>query len=418
MKTLVVLTLLALPAVAAAQDSEWPQFRGPKRDGVSTDTGLLKQWPADGPKLLWEGKGAGRGYSSVAITGGRVYTIGDDQKDEYAVCFEEKTGKQVWKVKLGPSYNEHGDKEGWQSSRSTPTVDGKQLYCLTPHGELVALESAGGKEIWRKGLTGDLGGRKGDGWGYGESPLVDGDRVMVTPGGSKATMACLEKMTGKTVWTSAVPNDRGAGHGSIVTAEIGKVKVYVNTTAGGAFGVRAEDGKLLWNYPIEKTTAVIPTPIVRGDLVFFCAGYNRGGALLKQAPSTDGVSMQEVYGLKQEMNNKHGGVILVGDHLYGDSNDGGAPWCADLATGAQKWKGRGSGKGSASLTAADGHLYIRYSDGKMVLAKASPEAYTEVSSFKIPHSGGRPSWSHPVVAGQKLFLREGNFVLCYGLKGS
>jgi outer membrane protein assembly factor BamB len=191
--------------------------------------------------------------------------------------------------------------------------------------------------------------------------------------------------------------------------------VYVQTTSSGALGVRAKDGMVLWTYPL-KGTAVIPTPIVRGELVFIDVGYNVGGALLRQVPDGDGVKMEEVYGLKQDLNNKHGGIVLVGDFLFGDKNDGGIPFCAELMTGKVRWSSRGSGTRSASVTAADGHLYIRYADGTMVLVPAKPEEYKEVGSFKIPQSGKRPSWSHPVVADGKLFLREGDFILCYDIK--
>ncbi len=405
------------PAAGAA---DWPQWRGPKRDGLSADTGLLKAWPSDGPALLWEAKGAGRGYASVAVADGRIYTMGDgpstaEDKDEYLLCFEEATGKQAWKAKLGPAWN--SGQANWQSSRSTPTLDGEVLYALTAHGTLHCLELAGGKERWKKSLQRDFGGRKGDGWGYSESPLVDGDRLVCTPGGDRSTVVCLNKLTGETVWTAAAPNDRGAGHASIVVTEIGKERVYVTTTAGGALGVRASDGKFLWNYPIDRTTAVIPTPIIRGDLVFFSAGYNRGGALLRQVAGPDGgVKVEEVYGLKTELNNKHGGVVLVGDFLYGDTNDSGTPWCAELMTGKQRWRQRGSGRGSAAIGYADGHLYVRYADGRLALVKAVPEEYKEISSFKIPHSGDRPSWSHPVIAGGKLFLREGDHILCYNVR--
>ncbi len=398
----------------------WPQWRGPNRDDHSPDTGLLKTWPQGGPPLLWEAKGAGRGYASVAIAAGKLYTMGDgpstaDDKDEYLLCFDEATGKQLWKAKLGPPWN--SGQPNWQSSRSTPTVDGDLVYVLTPHGDLVCLETAGGKERWRKNLKKDFGGKKGDGWGYSESVLVDGEKLVCTPGGPKTTMAALDKKTGETIWTAAVPNNRGAGHASIVIAEVGQTRVYVQTTAGGEIGVRAKDGKVLWTYPIDRTTAVIPTPIVRGDLVFFTAGYGRGGALLRQVPTPDGgVKVEEVYPLQKPLANKHGGVILVGDYLYGDTDSSGMPYCAEFLTGKVRWKKRGSGRGSASLTYADGNLYVRYESGTLALVPASPEDYKEVSSFKIPHSGNRPSWSHPVVIGGKLFLREGDYILCYDLR--
>lgn len=413
--------LLALtPGYAAEPKGEWPTFRGPKRTGVSTETGLLQSWPQDGPALVWETPGVGRGYSSLAIADGRIFTLGDntslaDDQDEYLLAFEQATGKPLWQAKTGKPWNE--GPESWQSSRSTPTVDGPRVYVLTAHGELVCCETATGKEKWRKNMKEDFAGAKGDSWGYSESVTIDGDRLICTPGGETNTMVALQKETGEVIWSMAQPKNRGAGHASIVIADAGGTQVYVQTTASGAIGVRASDGKLLWSYEIDNTTAVIPTPIVQGDLVFFTAGYGRGGALLKQIPGDGGnVTIEEIYPLNRALANKHGGIVLVGDYLFGDSDDGGLPFCAEFMTGKNQWKKRGSGKGSAAFTAADGRLYILFADGTMVLAKASPDDYEEVGSFKVPGSGERPSWAHPVVLNGKLYLREQDRILCYDIK--
>ncbi|NDH95213.1 MAG: pyrrolo-quinoline quinone, partial [Planctomycetia bacterium] len=249
------------------------------------------------------------------------------------------------------------------------------------------------------------------------SVLIDGDRLVCTPGGQRATMVALDKKTGRQLWTCSFPDDRGAGHASIVISEVGGKRVYVQTTASGAFGVDAETGRLLWSYPIDKTTAVIPTPIVRDDLVYMVAGYKRGGALLRQIPEGNGgVTIEEVYGLKPELANKHGGVVLVGNHLYGCADDKQIIICADLETGETVWKERGSGKNSVAIAAADGHLYLRYQDGTMALAKADPSGFVEVSSFQIPGSGDRPSWAHPVILDGRLYLREGDTILCYDIQ--
>jgi outer membrane protein assembly factor BamB len=413
------LAFCAVVTSTFAATPSWPTFRGADRTAVSEETGLLQEWPAEGPKLLWETAGAGRSYSSLAIADGKIFTLGDapstaEDKDEYLLCFDEATGKPLWKTKTGKPWS--SGNETWQSSRSTPTVDGERVYVLTPYGDLVCCSSIEGNELWRKNLKSDFGGNKADGWGYSESVLVDGDRLVCTPGGSKATMVALNKKSGETIWKCASEGDRGAGHASIVIATIGGNRVYVTTTGSGAIGVRADDGERLWQYPIDRTTAVIPTPIVRGDLMFFAAGYKRGGALLKQKASGNKVEIEEIYPVNTALANKHGGIVLVGDHLYGDSDDAGIPWCAELMTGEIKWKERGSGKKSASFVAADGRLYIRFADGTMVLAKASPEKYEEVSKFKIPDSGARPSWSHPVVTGGKLYLREQDRILCYDVK--
>ena len=412
-------TALIVTAGSHAGES-WPTFRGADRSGVANESGLLNSWPESGPQLIWTAEGAGRGYSSLAIADGKIYTLGDglstaSDDDEYLVCFDQKSGEQLWKSKTGSPWN--GGSESWQSSRSTPTIDGDRVYVLTAYGELICFTTSS-DEVWRKHLKDDLAGKKADIWGYSESVLIDGEKLVCTPGGEKNTMVALNKVTGETIWTSSRAGDRGAGHASIVIAEVGDTRVYVQTTGSGAMGVRASDGKLLWTYDIKRTTAVIPTPIVRDDLVFFSAGYGTGGALLRQVAKADGeVEAEEIYPTTPELGNKHGGIILVGDYLYGDSDDRGIPFCADLMTGEVKWKSRGSGKKSASVTAADGHLYIRFSDGTMALVKASPEAYEELGSFKVPGSGPRPSWSHPVVLGGRLYLREGDKVHCYELKG-
>jgi outer membrane protein assembly factor BamB len=369
--------------------------------------------------LIWQTAGAGRGYSSLAIADGRIYTLGDapstaSDEHEYLVCFDQADGKQLWKTKTGPAWNE--GKPTWQSSRSTPTVDGDRVYVVTPHGALVCC-STDGQELWRKDLAKEFQGKKADGWGYSESVLVDGDRLVCTPGGPANTMVALDKVTGQTRWTTSRPEDRGAGHSSIVVAHVGATRVYVQATGSGAMGVRADDGKLLWTFDIEQTTAVIPTPIVRDDLVFFVAGYGRGGALLKQVPGAEGeITVEEIYPLKKELGNKHGGVVLVGDYLYGDSEDRGIPYCAELLTGDVKWRSRGAGHDSASLAAADGNLYIHYADGTMTLVKASPDAFEEVGHFEVPGSGERPSWSHPVVLDGKLYVREGDVIVCYDVR--
>lgn len=406
-------------AAAATPGDSWPTFRGPQRTAISPDRGLLTQWPEDGPKLIWKAAGAGRGYSSLAIVDGRIYTLGDglstaEDADEYITCFDQATGKQLWKTKAGPAWND--GKPTWQSSRSTPTIDGDRLYVLTPFGVLICCD-INGKEQWRKDLAQEFGGQKADSWGYSESVLIDGDKLVCTPGGPKNTMVALNKKTGELLWTTPRPEDRGAGHASIVITTVGGTRVYVQSTGSGAMGVRADDGKLLWTFDIDKTTAVIPTPVVRDDLVFFVAGYGRGGALLKQVPSSNGdVAMEVVYPLKKELSNKHGGVVLVGDYLYGDSDDRGIPYCAELMTGDIKWKSRGAGHDSASVAVADGHLYIHYADGTMTLVKASPDEFQEVGHFIVPGSGERPSWAHPVIVDGKLYIREGDVLLCYDVK--
>ncbi|MBX3439252.1 MAG: PQQ-like beta-propeller repeat protein [Planctomycetaceae bacterium] len=418
----VVLALVVCPIVTSATGAsvEWPTFRGSERTAVSDETDLLQEWPAGGPPLLWTAKGAGRGYSSLAIKDGRLFALGDGiagvaDADEYLFCHDLTDGTRLWATRMGAPWTD--GQPTWQSSRSTPTVDDECVYALSANGELVCCDAASGQKRWRKNLKSTFGGTKADSWGYSESVLIDGDRLICTPGGTQATMAALDKRTGETIWTTVREGDVGAGHASIVISEIGGVRVYVQTTGSGALGVRAADGELLWSYPMERTTAVAPTPIIRGDLVFIAAGYKRGGALLRQTADGSGkVAVDEIYPFKPQLANKHGGIVLIGDHLFGDSDDSGILYCADLLTGEITWKARSEGKGSIAVAAADGCLYLHYANGTMVLAKADPEKHVETGLFTVPHSGERPSWAHPVILDGKLYLREHDAILCYGIR--
>lgn len=401
--------------------NDWPTFRGADRTAVSAETGLLQSWPEGGPPLVFDVTGPGRGYSSIAVAGKRIFTLGDntsiaDDQDEYLMAFDRDTGKPLWKLKTGAPWNQ--GQANWQSSRSTPTVDGELVYVVTPDGELVCAETASGSERWRKNLKKDFGGNKGDGWGYSESVLIDGDRLICTPGGEKNTMVALSKKTGDLVWQASRPGDHGAGHASVVISKVGPTKVYVQQTASGPMGVRADDGKLLWTYDFPgKITAVIPTLIVRDDLVFSTTGYNGGGTLLRQVSASDGeVKIEEVYPVNKDLASKHGGLVLIGDDLYGGRQDSNGLFCADLLTGKIKWEHRGAGQNSAAVAAADGCLYFHFANGTMSLVKASPEKYEDLGSFTVPGSGSRPSWAHPVIAGGRLYLREQDHIVCYDIR--
>ena len=400
-----------------AQAEDWPTFRGAGRTAVSAESGLLDSWPSDGPKLLWTAKGAGNGYASPAVVAGRVYTLGDHDNGQFLSCFDGNSGKLVWENKIGDAWNGHPRNPTWNGARATPTVDGDRVYVVDGSGVVVCSSTSDGKVVWQKSLTKEFEGKKADSWGYSESPTIDGPLLICTPGGSKATVVALDKATGETRWTCARPNDEGAGHSSVVISYVGGRKIYVQNTAGGPMGIDAKSGQLLWTYAIKKPTAFIPSPIVKDDYVLSVAGYNTGGALIQQVAGPDGnVSVKEVYGLNKDLDNKHGGVILIGNDLYAGFSDANQIYCHDLVTGAKKWRERGSGQGSTSVIAADGKLFIHYSDGVVGLAKASPEGFNEVSSFKAPGNRDFPSWAHLVVANGKLFVRDGDLISCYDIK--
>jgi outer membrane protein assembly factor BamB len=403
------------------QAEDWPTFRGANRTSVSSERNLLDSWPAAGPKLVWSGTGAGRGYASPAVSQGRIYTLGDgpstaNDQDEYLTCFSAKDGKQLWKTKTGPAWNE--GKVSWQGSRSTPTVDGDRVYVMTPHGVLFCAKTTDGSVVWKRDLKEQFGGKKKDSWGYSESPLIDGQLLLCTPGGTQATVVALDKNSGEEVWRCVRPEDVGAGHSSIVISQVGGQKVYVQNTGGGPMGI-SKDGTLLWDYDMKPPTAFIPSPVIKDNYVFSVGGYGLGGALLQQIPGADGsVAVKEIYGLKPELGNKHGGVILLGNKLYAGAEDKNIIYSADLLTGEVLWEEtRGSGSGSASVISADGKLYIRFQNGVVAMARAAAEEYKEISSFTAPGSGdsNKPSWAHPVIVDGKLLLREDDTILCYDI---
>ncbi|HET9272022.1 MAG TPA: PQQ-binding-like beta-propeller repeat protein, partial [Vicinamibacterales bacterium] len=340
-----------------ASRGNWPGWRGALRDGISTETGLLTSWPQGGPPKIWTATGLGQGYASVSVVGGRIFTTGDRPDGQYALAVDEASGKLLWATKLGSANSAEGERGG---SRSTPSVEGDLLWLTDSDGNVFCLETATGKERWRRSMTREFGGSMMTIWGYAESPLLDGDRVVVTPGGPKAAMVTLDKLTGKEIWRAATPslgqNGRdGAGYSSIVISNGGGVKQYVQLIGSGVIGVRAEDGKFLWNYNrVANGTANIPTPIVTGDYVFTSTGYQTGAALLKLSPDGDGVRAEEIYFLDAgTFQNHHGQMILVDGYVYaGHQHNKGLPICIELATGKVMWGGRiqGAGSGSAAIT--------------------------------------------------------------------
>ncbi|MFO0802399.1 MAG: PQQ-binding-like beta-propeller repeat protein [Gemmataceae bacterium] len=407
MRRMIAASFLAALAAAPLTADDWPQFRGPNRDGLSKEKGLLQEWPKDGPPLEWSIKGLGSGYSSVSIAGDRIYTVGNKNGDSHLVALERDGGKQVWTAKVGPQ----GDSLG-----STPTVDGENIYVIGQQGDLVCVDKYG-KEQWRRHFIKEFKGQKG-GWHYCESPLIDGDHIVVTPGGTEATIVALNKKSGETVWKCPIKSGSPqAGYSSVVVETIKGVKQYVQLYNGGVVGVDTK-GNLLWQYKRhEGNTANVPTPIVIGDHVFSSIGYGgRGAALLKINAEGKTFSAEEIY-YEPELKNKHGGVIKVGEYVYGDHDDSGHPFCAEVKTGKVMWKrkNQGNGGGSAAVTYADNRLYFHYQNGVTVLAKASPDGYEEVGSFKPKDLNGA-SWAHPVVSDGRLYLREGDFLHCYDVR--
>lgn len=401
-------------SATARGDSAWPQWRGPARDGKAVGEQLLTEWPAEGPKLLWMAGGLGSGCSSLAIADGRIFTLGHTEDDEELIAVSADQGQPLWKLTVGKGDHSNG----------TPTIDGDRVYAIGLQGDLVCAEARTGKLLWRKNFEQDFGGRMMSGWGYSESPLIDGDMLICTPGASDATMVALDKRTGDLRWRASVPEigekgTDGAGYSSIVVSEAAGVRQYVQLTGRGLIGVRASDGEFLWSYnAIANGTANIPTPIVSGDNVFCSTGYGTGAALLKLSPTANGVSAKEVYFLNSKVfQNHHGGMIQVGDFIYaGHQHNEGFPICLKLSTGEVVWGGsqRGPGRGSAAILYADGHLIFRYEDGTVALVEASSSGYHLKSKFKPAFQEGT-SWAHPVVVNGRLYLREQDRLMCYDI---
>jgi outer membrane protein assembly factor BamB len=397
----VCVTMIA--ATAAAQD--WPQWRGPARTGVSAETGLLKQWPSGGPTLSWSVSNLGKGYGSMAIRGDFIYVQGTQGGNSVVFCVKRATGATVWVRALGRTLDQ--DKGG--GPRGTPALDGDRVYALSENGDLASLRAADGSVVWARNILAEFGGKNPQ-WLVSESPLIDGDNLIVTPGGRGAGIVALNKITGKTVWASTELNDPAA-YSSCIVVDVSGVRTIIQLTSEAGVGVRASDGKLLWRYArVANDTANVTTPVFAGNTVFYTSAYNTGAALLRVKAEGGGVKAEEVY-FTREMMNHHGGVVLINGYLYGFSNA--ILTCMEMATGKVMWRNRSVGKGT--LTAADGLLFLMGEGNTVGLADASPTAYTEKGRFQIADQGW-PSWAHPVVAGGKLYLRNQGVLAAYDVR--
>ena len=385
--------------------ADWPQWRGPDRSGLSRETGLLKQWPAGGPPVVWSAANLGAGYGSVAVSGDRVYVQGMRNSRSVVSALNRADGKLVWVRDLGPALN-HDRGPG---PRSTPTIDGDRAYVLTENGDLACLRVQDGGVIWQKNILTTFGGRNIQ-WLISESPLVDGNQVIVTPGARQAGMVALDKMTGRTIWTSKELSDE-AGYAAPIVADIQGVRTYMTLTSGAGVGVRASDGKLMWRQRnVANSTANAATPVYADNKVFYSSSYGTGGALLGLRAAGGEVQAQEIY-FTREMQNHHGGIVLVNGTMYGSNNA--ILTALDFNTGRMAWRHRSVGKGAVSY--ADGHLYVLGENNVVGLVEATPTAYREKGRFQIRDQGW-PSWAHPAIAGGRLYLRNQGTLTAYDIR--
>ena len=396
-----VVAASALVSTRAADD--WPQWRGPQRSGVSAETGLLKQWPSGGPPLAWQTRGAGEGYSSFSVSNGRLFTLGARGSTEYVIAFDTATGKRLWEASHGRRFNnDRGD-----GPRATPTVDGDRVYAFGASGDLTVLEAATGKLIWTQNVLEKFGGSNIQ-WGLSESPLVLNDRILVNAGGSGASIVALRKTDGSLIWKN---HSDEPGYSSAVIQDVGGVRSAVFFTGQRALAVDVNTGRLLWSYDrVANRTANIATPIVRGNQVFVSSDYGTGAALLSIAGDAGGMKAREVY-FTSDMRNHHASSVLVGDYLYGFSSA--ILTAMHFDTGKQAWRDRSVGKGS--LVFADDRLYLYSENGVVGLAEANPAGYREHGRFQIK-AAGLPTWSHPVVSGGKLYLRDQDTLYAYDVR--
>lgn len=404
----------AMPMPAA----DWPQWRGPNRDGISPEKGLLQQWPQEGPKLVWKATDIGSGYSTPSVVGDRLYLLANEGlENEFVAAISASDGKRVWRARLG-NVGQPKQMPNFPAARSTPTVDDVVLYALSSDGDLACLDRNSGKIRWRKQLRTDFAGKPGT-WAYAESPLVDGNTLVATPGGDEATMVALDKKTGEVIWKSPIPGGDAAAYASAIAVEVGGVRQYVQLLQKGLVGVEAKTGKFLWRFekPVSRFNANIPTPVF-ADGIAYAGSSGTGGGAVRLKAQDGGVAAEPLY-FQANLPNAIGGAVKVGEYLYGTTGAGLA--CLEFQTGEVKWRDRALG--AASLCFADGRLYLHGENGEVALVQPSPEGYRERGRFTPSNPPRRinrmeKAWVYPVVAEGKLYLRDHGCLWCYDIRAA
>lgn len=404
---------LLLLGPIALHATDWPQWRGPHRDGISQEKGLLKEWPKDGPKLVWQVKDIGSGFSTPAIVGDRIYVLANEGLiNELVEALSATDGKKIWSTTIGKVGNPD-QQPNYPAARSTPTVDGDTIYALGSDGDMVALDTAG-KLRWKKNLRTDFGGVPGK-WAYAESPLIDGETLVCTPGGSSASVVALNKKSGDVIWKASLPSGEPAAYASAQMVKSDGLKQYVQMLEKGLVGIDAKTGKVLWRYnkTISKYGATIPTPVVR-DSEIYSAGAGTGGGVVKLKTANGTVEAEQVY-FSPKLPVSIGGAVRLENLMFGTTGTG--LLCSDFATGDIKWEDRSIG--AASLCFADGNLYLHGENGDVALVAAAGDGYHEKGRFTPPgqpNRGSAKAWAYPVVANGKLYIRDVGVLWCYDVK--
>jgi len=416
------ITAALIVTAGLGRAADWPQWQGPDRNAMSKERGLLPEWAPEGPPLAWKVEGLGVGDSAPSIADGRLFGMANRGEDEVVWALSEKDGSPLWTTRLGPAFKPQMP-QGQEGPGATPTVDGERLYVMGLGGNVACLQVEDGSLVWQRSLRDDFSAPVPT-WSFRESPLVDGNKVVVTPGAEGATLVALDKLTGKTVWKSAVPGNPQAGYSSAIAIDFDGQRQYVQFTAKTVVGVAAADGAFLWRYdaPANSHGINISTPLYDHGRVFAASAYGQGGGLVKLSRAAGGgVQADEVY-FTNKMQNHHGGMILTGGTLYGANggNSGGYLLSLDFDTGEVNWDQRAEGRHApkGSVAFADGRLYYRTEEGTMLLVEPSPERYIERGRFEQPDRSGKPAWAHPVIANGKLYLRDQDVLLAYDIRAN
>lgn len=412
----VMRVLLAAGLIApACMAADWPQFRGPNRDGKSTETGLLKKWPEEGPKLIWSVEGLGAGYSSAAIANGLVYITGKHGPDGYIFCFD-LSGKPQWKVVYGPEWT-----KSYPATRTTPTVDNGRLYLFSGLGTVYCLNTKTGAEVWSRDVFGEFDGLFPR-WGMSECLLVDGSKVIATPGGKKASLVALDKNTGNVLWACTELTE-GSAYCNPVVVEYNGSRMIVTMLRDSVVGIDLETGKLLWrdpfdDYHTDRSRVVnANAPLYLDGRVYTTSGYDNGGAMVQLSADPTKIVRKWV---DRTLDVHHGGVVLVDGHIYGanfQSMTRGNWACLDWDTGKVRYDTAWQGN-KGSTVYADGMLYC-YAEttGDVGLAEATPGGFNVVSSFKITAGKGK-HWAHPSISDGRLYVRHGDVLMVYDISAN
>ena len=407
-----IICLLLYGGVSAASALDWPQWRGPDRDGISRETRLLKEWPAGGPQVLWR-VSLGEGFSGISVADGRVYTMFSEGDDEFVICLNASNGEEIWRFRSDSTYYES---EGGNGPRATPTIDGELLFTVSAQGKFYALNSVNGEKIWSYDLIRDFNSYMPR-WGFSSSPLVEGNMLLVEVGGNNGKfIVAFDKTNGDVLWSSHMDK---LGYASPIAVTIGGVRQLIVFAGLRLLAVSTDNGELLWSYPWRtgRFDVHAATPIfIAPDKIFISSAYGKGSAVVQvkvmdspESGSRIKMEVEEIW-KNERVQNRLATSVLHGNHLYGFHKT--ILKCIDADTGTEKWKARGFGEGTLIL--ADDHLIILGDRGELGLVEATPVAFNEVASAEVL-SG--LCWTVPTIANGRLYARNEKEMVCLDMKG-